>query len=233
MRIAICDDEPVCGEQVKKALNEIYKDLDASVDVFTDPQTLTEAAFQKAYRLVILDIEMPGMNGLETAKKLRSLGENTDIVFLTSHIEYVLEGYEARALRYMLKPIQPADLSEIISYIQKQDNLKKHILINHDGLVSNILLSEITYMEADNQNVAIHTGKEVYTNRYNLSDYEAELTESGFFRIHRSYLLNLSYLRKIDRRDAELTTGERLPISRTKQKQLRDALYHYVMENSL
>lgn len=233
MRIAVCDDEQVYGEQVKKMLNGIFKDWDACVDVFSDPMVLIEAAFHKAYRLVILDIEMPGMNGLETARKLRSIEENVDIVFLTSHIEYALDGYETRALRYLLKPVHPAGLSEIISYIQKQDNLKRHILIKHDGYAANILLSDITYMEADNQNVAIHTGKEVYTNRYNLSDYETELAEFGFFRIHRSYLLNLSYLKITDRRDAWLTTGERLPVSRMKQKQLKDALYHYVLENSL
>lgn len=233
MRIAICDDEQVYGEQVKKILNNIYKDWDTCVDVFTDPRVLTETACQKAYRLVILDIEMPGMNGLETAKKLRSLGENTDIVFLTSHIEYALEGYETRALRYMLKPIHPEDLSEIISYIQKQDNLKRHLLIKYDDHVVNILLSDITYMEAYDQNVIIHTENEVYTNRYNLRDYESELAKFGFFRIHRGYLLNLSYLKKMDRRDVWLTTGERLPVSRMKQTQLKDALYHYVMENSL
>lgn len=233
MRIAICDDEKVHLEHTKNALEEAYKSLDLLVDVYSDSKAFLERIPKQNYDLVILDIEMPGMNGIETARRLRAYSDKTAIVFLTSHVEYAIEGYEVNALRYMTKPASAEKLSEVITYLVEQKKKSKRLFIRDVEDTVAVNVSDILYMEAQNQNIRIVTQEESYRNRYNLADYEQELAVFGFFRIHRSYLVNLAHVMRISGREAYMPDGICLPVSRTREKQFREALYQYVKEEAL
>lgn len=233
MRIAICDDEKVHLEHTKNALEEAYKSLDLLVDVYSDSKAFLECMPKQNYDLVILDIEMPGMNGIETARRLRAYSDKTAIVFLTSHVEYAIEGYEVNALRYLTKPASVEKLSEVIIYLMEQEKKNKRLFIRDVEDMVAINVSDILYMEAQNQNIRIVTLKETYRNRYNLADYERELAVFGFFRIHRSYLVNLAHVMRISGREAHMQDGICLPVSRTREKKFREALYQYVKEEAL
>lgn len=233
MRIAICDDEKVYLDCTRNVLEKAYKSLDLKVDVFGDGSSLLENMARTSYDLVVLDIEMPGLNGIETARRLRTLSEKTAIVFLTSHIEYALEGYEVNALRYLTKPASVEKLSEIITYLIEREQKNKKLVIRDAEDVVTVNVSDIFYMEAQNQNIRIVTERSTYYNRYNLADYEQELSAYGYFRIHRSYLVNLAHVVRICGREVYMTDETHLPISRTREKQFRDALYQYVKEEAL
>ena len=233
MRVAICDDEKIQLSITKTSVENAYNSLDLIVDTYTSGIELLNAVDVVNYDLIILDIEMPGVNGIDTAKRLRKIEDKTAIVFLTSHVEYALEGYEVNALRYLTKPASTEKLSEIITYLLEQKKKDKRILLRNSEDVEMVCVADIYYMEAQDQMIRVVTDKGEYRNRYNLGDYETELSAYGFFRIHRGYLINLGHVLKLTGREIIMVDGAALPISRTKEAALKNALLHYVRNEAM
>lgn len=228
MRIAVCDDEELFRIEFKSVLDKVLINAEYDIDTFSGGSSLYEAFLKNPFDLVFLDIEMPGIDGITLAKRLRAVSENVQIVFLTSHIEYALEGYEVNALRYLVKPVDMNKLSEVLKYIQDKKNNSRQIMIKQEGEDIVIDISDIIYMESMDKNVRIVTSKSEYITRYNISDYEEELKNSGFLRIHRGYLISLSKVKKIVKNDVVMDGDISLPVSRSNVKALKDALYAYV-----
>ena len=228
MRIAVCDDEELFRIEFKSVLDKLLINAEYDIDTFSGGSSLYEAFLKNPFDLVFLDIEMPGIDGITLAKRLRAVSENVQIVFLTSHIEYALEGYEVNALRYLVKPVDMNKLSEVLKYIQDKKNNSRQIMIKQEGEDIVIDISDVIYMESMDKNVRIVTSKSEYITRYNISDYEEELKNSGFLRIHRGYLISLSKVKKIVKNDVVMDGDISLPVSRSNIKTLKDALYAYV-----
>lgn len=228
MRVAICDDEDMQLSLTKKNLELAYKSLDMIVDTYTSGADLLNAVNSVSYDLILLDIEMPEMNGIDIAKELRKKESNTEIVFLTSHMEYALEGYEVKALRYLTKPAKAEKLAEIITYLKEQRKKDKRILLRNGEEMEMVCVAQIYYMEAQDQMIRIVTDRGEYRNRYNLGDYETELRAYGFFRIHRSYIINLGCVRRLTGREIVMEDGACLPVSRMKEAALKKALLYFV-----
>lgn len=228
MRIAVCDDEELFRIEFKSVLDKVLINAEYDIDTFSGGSSLYEAFIKEPFDLVFLDIEMPGIDGITLAKRLRALSENVHIVFLTSHIEYALEGYEVNALRYLVKPVDINKLGEVLKYIQDKKNNSRQIMIKQEGEDIVIDLSDVIYIESMDKNVRIVTSKKEYITRYNISDYEEELKNNGFFRIHRSYLISLSKVKKIVKNDVVMDGDSSLPVSRSNVKALKEALYSYV-----
>ena len=229
MRIAICDDEEIYRVELKTILDKLLANIDYDIDTFEDGRILSEAFSKEPYDLVFLDIEMPAVDGITLAKKIRSKSENVFIVFLTSHIEYALEGYEVNALRYLTKPVDTDKLREVLKYVlDKQGSNSHQIIIKEDGEDILIDINDVIYMESMNQNVRIVTSRGEHIIRYNISDFEEELKNDGFFRIHRGYLISLSKVKKLAKNDVVMDGDVTLPVSRSNVKPLKDAFYSYV-----
>lgn len=228
MRIAVCDDEELFRIEFKSVLDKVLINAEYDIDTFSGGSSLYEAFLKNPFDLVFLDIEMPGIDGITLAKRLRTVSENVQIVFLTSHIEYALEGYEVNALRYLVKPVDMNKLSEVLKYIQDKKNNSRQIMIKQEGEDIVIDINDIIYMESMDKNVRIVTSKSEYITRYNISDYEEELKNSSFLRIHRGYLISLSKVKKIVKNDVVMDGDISLPVSRSNIKALKDALYAYV-----
>ena len=228
MRIAVCDDEELFRIEFKSVLDKVLINAEYDIDTFSGGSSLYEAFLKNPFDLVFLDIEMPGIDGITLAKRLRAVSENVQIVFLTSHIEYALEGYEVNALRYLVKPVDMNKLSEVLKYIQDKKNNSRQIMIKQEGEDIVIDISDVIYIESLDKNVRIVTSKSEYITRYNISDYEEELKNSGFFRSHRSYLISLSKVKKIVKNDVVMDGDISLPVSRSNVKALKEALYAYV-----
>lgn len=233
MRIAICDDEPQCRQQAVQAIHECTRSLDILTDVF-ESGSLFLQSFQKIpYDLVFLDIEMPEIDGISLARKLREWSRDVPIVFLTSHIEYALEGYEVNALRYLTKPIRSEKLQELLDYVQERIQEQRTLWLKTDMGEERVLVKEILYLEAQNQNILIRTAERDYLVRYNLGEYEKELSADGFFRIHRGYLVSLRHIKSLGRHEVTLSGSTILPVSRTKEKALKEALFQYIREEAI
>ena len=162
MRIAVCDDEEKYRVHVKTELEKIVNSIDVVIDSFAQGEDLLKKIENKPYDIIFLDIEMPTMDGITIAKKIREQSENMELVFLTNHVEYALEGYEVNALRYLTKPVNPVKLQEVISYMIKREKNRKIIWVKNKDCEEKILVTDIIFMEAQNQKVEKHTKDKVY-----------------------------------------------------------------------
>lgn len=230
MRIAICDDEEMYRVRLKSVLDKILVNADYEIETFADGNRLEEAYSESPYDLVFLDIEMPAVDGITLARRLRARSEKVFIVFLTGHVEYALEGYEVNALRYLTKPVDTDKLKEVIRYVQDKQGSGRQIIVKEDGEQLLIDIADVMYMESMNQNVRIVTTKGEHVIRYNIGDFEQQLAGDGFFRIHRGYLVALAKVKKLAKSDVIMEDGTALPVSRSNIKPLKDALYAYVEE---
>jgi len=231
MRIAICDDEERFRIQEKNVIDKCIGSIDVITDTFEDGKALLDRFEKTPYDIVFLDIEMPKMDGITLARKLRAISEKVWIVFLTGHVEYAVEGYEVNALRYLTKPVQEDKLKDVLRFVMEKNTSGKQLVLREDGEDIILPLSDILYFEAQNQYVQIYTTSGEHLVRANIGDYEEQLKNDGFFRIHRGYLVSLSRVKKLLK--GEVIVGDKentttLPVSRSNIKPLKDALYAYV-----
>lgn len=233
MRIAICDDQLQCRKQTEEAVRECLKGLEYGVELFKDGFEFLQAFGRKPYDLVLLDIEMPKIDGISLAKELRKLHKDVPIVFLTSHIEYALEGYEVNALRYLTKPVSIPKLREVLSCVWQRMQKQRILWVKTELGDQKLPVREIVFMEAQNQNILIYTTGEVYSIRYNLADYQQELAADGFFRIHRGYLVSLGHVKSVGKCELTMDNGAVLPVSRAKEKELKEALFQYIQQEAI
>ncbi len=235
MRIAVCDDEEKFRTQARDIIDKMAGSLDVTVDAFSDGRKLLEAFDRNPYDVLFLDIEMPAMDGITLAKKLRERSDSIYIVFLTGHVEYALEGYEVNALRYLTKPVKEDKLREVLRFVMDKNSTKRQLLIKEDGEEVLINVSDIIYFEAQNQYVMIYAIDGEHLIRYNIGDFENELKGDGFFRTHRGYLISLAKVKKLVKGEVLMETpdGEvSLPVSRSNVKTLKEALYSYVEDSA-
>ena len=231
MRIAVCDDEEKFRNQARDMVDKLAGSLDVVVDAYSDGNQLLAASDKKPYDVLFLDIEMPAMDGITLAKKLRERSDSIYIVFLTGHVEYALEGYEVNALRYLTKPVQEEKLREVLRFVMDQSTSKKQLMIKEDGEELLLNIADIVYFEAQNQYVMIYTTDGEHLVRYNIGDFEEQLKADGFFRVHRGYLVSLAMVKKLVKSEVLMDGGDgevSVPVSRSNVKPLKEALYAYV-----
>ena len=198
MRIAICDDEEIFRRSVCEKINEIYKDdIDMVLRIFERGETLIKDFKENdsAYDIIFLDIKMENINGIDTTRNIRKINTDVLIAFLTSHEEFAKDGYEVNAFRYLSKPIREDKLIECIENAKKICDGAKKIIIKYKDEEIILKATNIIYLEAQNKDIYIHTRDNVYVQKNNLSYYENQLKECGFFRVHRSFIVNFNYVK--------------------------------------
>ncbi len=214
MRIALCDDE---AEQIKFLRKLIASwSSDKLFDVaFTEYESAEEFIFKypnEPCDLLLLDIEMKSISGMELAHKLRDSGDMLPIVFITGYSDYICEGYDVDALHYLLKPIDENKLFSVLDKYVIRHNQSDEILITSDDKTMHISVQSIAYIEAFGRNTAVHLfDGAVIKSKMNIGSFE----KMGLFVCcHRSYLVNLRYVKSIDKTEIFLDSGEKIPISR-------------------
>ena len=193
------------------------RDRDYTIDVYVSGQELIGS--QKEYDVIFLDIEMEPINGIETAKILRNKGRKDYIIFLTSHTDYMPEAFKVQAFRFLQKPIQIQQFMESITEAEK-DILEdeKFVVSSEKGLVL-INQKDIVYIEALGDGSCLHTEKETYVIKKYLKQWEAILDSSIFFKIHKSYMLGLRYVKVMNESNVELNVDDiSLPVARRRRK---------------
>ena len=176
IRIAICDDEKEIQLLIEEYLHNILK-IEYEIEKYSSGEELLQANF-KDIDILLLDIQMGKLNGMDTARKIREVDNKMEIIFLTSLIDYVQEGYEVRAYRYLLKPIELEELnkhlSACINEIEKNKN--HYILIKNKSNTYKIYSNEITYIEVQKKEMIIHTINKDFDVRYSLEKIEKDYT---------------------------------------------------------
>ncbi len=219
MRISICDDERAQQELLKSYIGQWAKEKNEKVVVncFQSAEKFLFAWEEdKLYDLLILDVEMGEMNGMELAKKLRSQQCEIPILFVTGYEQYIAMGYEVSALHYLLKPVRREKLQEQLERIQNsRKTVEKLWFQTAEGSIV-APVEDIWYIEADRHNCILHYADRTLQIKHTLS-YVTKLLEhrKEMVACHRSLLVNLQHVSMIVKNELVMDNGERLPISRS------------------
>ena len=234
MRIGICDDEPVFQEIMRRELEAYYRSLDLEVRVFSDGTELEEAVRKEplSYTCIFLDVEMPGMNGLETAKVLREIGCQAPVILLTSHREYAPEGYEVGAFRFLTKPLEREKLYRALEAAEKEGRGKGRLVVSQNGKEYYLPSNEILYFKSENVYLNIQTEKGRFLVRKKLKEQLTELPAGAFFQVHRSYIVNMEKIQTFDGKEVILTDGSKIPVGRGKRTLFQRAVLRYLKEGN-
>ncbi|RKJ21135.1 DNA-binding response regulator [bacterium D16-50] len=228
-RFAVCDDSSADRAYVT-ALIEAWgcsRDILLQIEDYPSAEAFLFAyEGNEAVDVLFLDIEMGDMSGVELAKRLRQMGAGLQIVFLTGYMEYIAEGYDVEALHYLIKPVAQEKLGAVLDRAVERLKTRENVLLLSlpDGVVR-LPLYEIRYLEVMKNYVTLHAVEE-YSVKRSLSELTKELDES-FYRIHRSYIVNLRFVKRITRTEVTLKDGAALPLSRKLYDGLNQALIKY------
>ncbi len=217
--IAICDDINKDTQYLASVVQSWAQEQKVSVNIEMFPSAesfLFHYEEKKDYDILLLDVEMKNISGIELAKQIRSRNHRVEIIFTTSHFELSGEGYEVDALHYLIKPIAETKLMEVLSKAARKLSVEPpSLVIVCNGETVKILEPDILYIESFRHYVVVHTQSTEYKLKENLSALKGKLS-SDFYQTHRSYLVSLKHIRKISRTAVWLDCGAEIPLARGK-----------------
>ena len=227
-RIAVCDDNPIDLAYVGKFLDiwSRQREIPVLVETFSSAEAfLFRYEEDKTFDLLLLDIEMGGMDGVTLARQVRRDSEDLQLVFITGYWDYIGEGYDVSALHYLLKPVRQEKLFAVLDKgIKRRRQEERFLNLESPGETVRIPLGEIRYLEVCRNYVTVH-GRKDYTVKRPLRDFE-HLLEAGFCRAGRSLILNPAFIRRVTRREVHLSEGTILPLLRGAYEPLNQAIIH-------
>ena len=225
--IAIVDDDPSICNQARKVVENLSltMNLSTSVETFCDAKSFLACMVSTPFALVLLDIRMNDMDGLECARQLRLTDPNTIIIFITSMVQYAVQGYKVDALDYIVKPFTDRQLEESLmrAFKRLHRTMPQTVTVRTSGGMSTIRISSIRYVEARNHSTLIHTASSQNHCPMTLRSLETMLAPYGFFRCHAAFLVNLDMVDQVTSSDA-VVFGENIPVSKHRRKEFLQAL---------
>ena len=231
LQLAVCDDERVFRSDLRKLLGTELElcGIDYHISEFTSGEELIAGLEKADCQILFLDIEMKGIDGVEAARRLRETKRQMEIVFVTSYADFVFQGYEVRALNYILKPYEPEKIAAVLHTAPEALDIEaeKYYVIDQRGGSIRVPLSSVKYFSSDRRTVHAVTTEQEYTFYEKLSDLETELPDT-FVRIHNRYLVHLKYLEAV-RQNTAVVDGEELPVSRSCKSGLSIAFAKYML----
>lgn len=227
IKIAICDDEVTTLHQTKECLKK-YSMEGMQIFEFQSGEALIASA--ETFEMILLDIDMEGMNGIETAKRIRERDKTVKIIYLTNYADYITFAFAVHAFAYLLKPVKTEELflqlDEALEYMQlpQQEQIE---WVTEEGIVR-LKPTEIHYMEYLDRKVFLHTTQGVYTLHKKITQLAEELKNLGFQMPHKSFVVNLYAVKRIVHYELYLTDGSVIPLSQKKSAEFRRELNRYL-----
>ncbi len=235
-KIAICDDELSQTKIISEHLARfsVKTDIEFNVERYTNGRELLKKYYNERspFDILFLDVEMPGMNGIEVAEKIRAVPDrNVMIAFITSYPEYMQESFDVQASQYLSKPVSyelfEEKLKKMLAYIGE---LETNITVISQKSGETILyLDDIVCIETDKKtNLVVITANGEIVIKGKLAEYENELADKYFISVHRSCLANMRYIKKFNADTLEFSTGKTVPVSRRRLAEIKEAFSKYM-----
>lgn len=237
MRICLVDDESVQLDYLKRIINH-WSDQSGVVTELSFFQSAEEVLFEHhesyPYDLILLDIQMRSMNGIELAKKIRETNKNIILAFISGMADYVYDGYEVQAIRYILKPVKDDKVYELLDYVDTQMKAEQtYLIISVSGENKRINYDDIIYFESMGHYITLHLEDSEIDYKYNIGDLCLELEHTEFIRTHRSYVVNIKYVEKITRNSCLLTQNISVPLSRNSYQSVNAKFISYYKDKGV
>lgn len=217
LNIAVCDDELIEIEYLTSLTQEWAKATKTAVNIsgFASAEAfLFKYEEDKNFDILLLDIQMKAMDGIELAEKIRENNSSIQIVFITGFPDYISRGYDVSALHYLIKPVEKEKLFEVLS--KACDNLKKEekfILLSVDNESFKTNVKDIIYVEAFGHSSSVVCEDKEYNTKLSISDI-SKMVDNSFIQCHRSYIANLHHISRITKTDVVFDNGKDIPVSR-------------------
>ena len=231
IRIAIVEDNPADAGKLQEYIDRFCEDyrIHAQTEIFQNGDDFVKN-YTKIWNLILLDIEMPGIDGMETAKKIREQDEETFLVFVTNMAQYAIRGYEVEAFDFVVKPVQYAPfcmkMQKLLNMMRMRQ--KKYLTVNQANGVSRVFLQEIIYVEVCNHKLFFHTERGEVEGRGSLGQLEKDMEGSTFARCNSGYIVNLRNIKSIEKDTVIMSNGDRLPVSRARKKEFLNQFAMYL-----
>ena len=231
--IIICDDDNTCLLQIRQLLTDwsAGASIPVSIQTVDNGDGLIEYCLKNNPDVILLDIMMPFVNGMDAAKEIREHNTYSKIIFLTSSPEFAIESYDVEAYGYLLKPVNQLKLNHLLDKCFKE--LKKpvpSIILHTISGYQKVFLHNIEYLEAQNKKVivSLSDGSKIET-LSTLSFYEKQLSmDKGFFKCHRSYIVYMPAIERLNNNEITTKNGTRLSIARGLGKRFQDTYFSYM-----
>ena len=230
MKIAVLEDNENDLSKMERFLSQFSREkgLRFEIDIYRNGAVLLEQ-YNSSHDLLILDIDVPSVNGMDVARKIRETDGDVTIFFTTNLTQFAVEGYEVNALDYMVKPFDyylfSRKMEKILVHAEKSEN--KSILLNNRGTYQKLPVQEIQYVEVLGHKLSYHTQKGVYEIRGTIREAEEELGRYHFVRCNNCFLVNLRNILSIEGNKVMLP-GKELQISRYRKKPFIDKFTNYM-----
>lgn len=227
IKFAICDDEPAMARELAGYLARYLEEHEVtaySVSNFSSGRALLEAA--DGFDVIFLDIQMEEPDGMETARLLRGQGDHSLLVFVTVLMELVFDAFQVEAYDYLTKPLDAARFARTMDRVLQtlEQRTAASIVIQQGSGCEVVPLSDVVYCEVLGRKVYLHKKDGTVTGYYDRLEQLERRMDRRFFRCHRSYLVNLDHVCGCQAGQVLLSQGERIPVSRLRERDLTGAL---------
>ena len=235
MKIAVCDDEIHFIDAVCPMLEKWAKEREIKLTIyrFTNGDDLIDAQMSECMDLIILDVIMPLLSGIDAARELRNTNQTVPIVFLTSSREFAVDSYEVKALNYLIKPVDEAKLFLVLDDFLKTFRQPETFFTakTADGF-QRIDIADVDYLEAQNKQVLVHLSNDRTIAIRELFSKCAEVfsPENGFCCCHRSYIVNLSNVERFSKTEVTTIHNAVIPISRNSYAAFKGTYFNHMFE---
>ena len=238
--IAICDDEEAALTILSSSLQGAFRahNVEASIDTYTRPRVMLAQMKNVSYDLLFLDIEMPGLSGIDVAKQLRHEGNLVDIIFISNREDLVFDALRVNPRGFIRKTRFIQDVSSVIDtyFAYRSDKTQEKVLIiRQRDQVLHLSLEKLKYIEGSGKKqlaVTVDRDEPIEMTK-SMQELEEELQDSGFLRIHKGYLVNFSAIDRFNGDELMLTNGTGIPISRSKAREVKEKYLQLSRENGV
>ena len=231
--IAICDDESNALTEIESITKELLaaEKISCGISKFRDAASLLSAVEGgAAFDILLLDVMMEHLNGMELAAALRKQGNDAAIIFISSNRDMALLGYEVSAVRYLAKPIQREKLQEALLYCYNKQLMQKEILLPTPEGQRRILVSDVIYIEPWGRGTRLILPSEECKSNVKISELDQMLPKDKFVFCHRTLLVHLAFVQSIRYCELTLKTGQTLPVSKYRQAEIKESFLRYLRD---
>ena len=229
MRIAICDDQQSQLDQIRQMILDWKGSLgNLTIRCFDNGDDLLQAHRTTPFDIIFLDVIMPLLSGMDTAKELRQSDKTVRLIFLTSSADYAVEAFTVKASNYLLKPLDPEKLHRCLEELSEElHTFARKICIRGIHAMHQIPVEDIEYIESQNKRILfVLSNGETILSGEPLYAYEEKLTlEDGFFKCSRSFIVNIHRIDTFTAKEIRTRSGARIPISRSCHREFEKAYF--------
>lgn len=231
LSLAVCDDAETDLQYITGLVNAwaVQGRIPVSVRTFPSAEAfLFHYAENRDFDILLLDVEMGKLNGIDLAKQIRVQNDCVQIVFITGYPDFIAEGYEVSALHYLMKPVKPEKLEEVLDRAAQLTRKERpYLLVSSDRETIRLFFDDIYYAESEGHYMLIHTQERQYRVRMTVSGLMDALGE-GFYRCGRSFVVSLRHICRITKSEVFLENQVLLPLGRGQYDEINKAMIRYL-----